>query len=339
MYNDYEDEYEFEPREDYEEQIKEIIKNVVNKKCEEIIERNNDLTNNLSTKEQLILDLKKENRELKNNLEKFNGYNFFFKIFNKDNLEKLVDNLGLAETNPKDYCYGMGDSGISIPLRLLIEYYDNKDLLIKLFEIIGIENINNLKKFILPRDYDKELIKEILNNLSHRTIRTNGCYFGGNFGFWLEYEKDLSVSKLSKTVPLQEVLKSKYISELFDDIIKNLSNNNKELFEVTKYNDFSNEQIIQISNFIKNAPHGQLYTYERDFIIRHKDILFNDNEFCEKYFPFVDDNPYDVFSIYNFNKKYQIQYLKTLKFDEAMYIINRMKYKDEIKKEIIKEVC
>lgn len=68
MYNDYEDEYEFEPREDYEEQIKEIIENVVNKKCEEIIERNNSLFNSLSTKEQIIQDLKKENRELKKKL-------------------------------------------------------------------------------------------------------------------------------------------------------------------------------------------------------------------------------------------------------------------------------
>ena len=62
MYNDYEDEYEFEPREDYEDQIKEIIENVVTKKCEEIIGRNDILSNSLSAKEQLIQDLKKENR-------------------------------------------------------------------------------------------------------------------------------------------------------------------------------------------------------------------------------------------------------------------------------------
>ena len=68
MYNDYEYEYEFGPREDYENQIKEIIENVVNKKCEEIIERNNVLSNSLSTKEQLIQDLKKEQRNISKKL-------------------------------------------------------------------------------------------------------------------------------------------------------------------------------------------------------------------------------------------------------------------------------
>ena len=89
MYNDYEYEYEFEPREDYENQIKEIIENVVNKKCEEIIERNNVLSNSLSTKEQLIQDLKKETRELKKKLEKFEGYDLFINMFNKDNIQNL----------------------------------------------------------------------------------------------------------------------------------------------------------------------------------------------------------------------------------------------------------
>ena len=340
MYNDYEDEYEFEPREDYEEQIKEIIENVVSKKCEEIIGRNSVLSNSLSTKEQLIQDLKKENRELKKKLEKFEGYDLFINMFNKDNIQNLVNNLGLPKTNPENYYEGMDSESISVPLKLIITYYDNKDVIIKLFELIGIENVNELKKFILPRDYDKSLIKEIINNLNTRIITTNSCYFGGNFGFWLEYKRDLSVGNLSKLIPLQEVFKSKYIPELFDDIIKNLQNHgNSKLLKVTDYHTFTNEQILQLANFINIKESNRMYEIEKDFIKKHSKILFNNDEFCEKCFEFISENQYNVYSIYDFNKKYQIQYLKTLKFDEAMYIINRMKYKDEIKKEIIKEIC
>ena len=340
MYNDYEDEYEFEPREDYEDQIKEIIENVVNRKCEEIIGRNGVLSNSLSTKEQLIQDLKKENRELKKKLEKFEGYDLFINMFNKDNIQNLVNNLGLPKTNPEGYYEGMDSEGISIPLKLIITYYDSKDILMKLFELIGIENVNELKRFVLPRDYDKSLIKEIINNLGRRIIETNGCYFGGNFGFWLRGKRDLSVGNLSKIIPLQEVFKSKYIPELFDDIIKNLNNyGNSKLLKVTDYHTFTDKQILQISNFIEIKKHERMYELEKEFIKRHKDILFNNDDFCKRCYEYIDDNPYDIFSIYNFNKEYQIQYLKTLKFDEAMNIINRIKYEDEIKKEIIKEIC
>lgn len=340
MYNDYEDEYEFEPREDYENQIKGIIENVVDKKCEEIIERNNILSNNLSTKEQLIQDLKKENRELKKKLETFEGYDLFINMFNKDNIQNLVNNLGLPKTNPENYYEGMDSEGISVPLKLIITYYDNKDILIKLFELIGIENVNELKRFVLPRDYDKSLIKEIISNLNNRTVATNCCYFGSNFGFWLRSRRELSVGSLSKTVPLQEVFKSKYIPELFDDIIKNLYNyGNSKLLKVTDYHTFTDEQILQLSDSIAIKENSKMYDMEKSFIKKHSKILFNNDEFCEKCFCFISDNQYSVYSVYDFNKKYQIRYLKTLKFDEAMNIINRMKYEDKIKKEIIKEIC
>lgn len=341
MYNDYyEDEYEFEPREDYEEQIKEIIENVVNKKCEEIIERNNVLSNSLSTKEQLIQDLKKETRELKKKLEKFEGYDLFINMFNKDNIQNLVNNLGLPKTNPENYYEGMDSESISVPLKLIITYYDNKDVIIKLFELIGIDNVNELKKFILPRDYDKSLIKEIISNLNNRTVATNCCYFSGNFGFWLRGKRDLSVGNLSKLIPLQEVFKSKYIPLLFDDIIKNLQNyGNSKLLKVTDYHTFTNEQILQLANFINIKESNRMYEIEQDFIKKHNELLFNNDEFCEKCFDFISENQYNVYSVYEFNKKYQIKYLKAIGFDKAMGVINRLKYDDEIKKEIIKEIC
>lgn len=340
MFNDYED-YGYEvPREYWEEAINEIIKNVVEDKCKETIEQNEFISKELSNKREEIRMLNKEVRELKDNLVKFENFDVFLKMINKDNIVSIVDSFELPITNDDNYMYGMSSEHISPYLILIIKYYENRETILKLFKAVGIENIKSLEGFILPRDYSKELVKDILSNLSNRIISTNACYLGGNFGFWLGYLRDLSIDKLSKTVPLQEILKNKYITELYDNVINALKSgyNNKQLLGITQYQNLNREQILELSKCITMGGHNKLYDVERKFIKRHENILFNNDEFCEKYFQYADDNQYDTFAIHNFNKKYQIKYLKNISFNEAMGIINRIKCDDETKKEIIKAI-
>lgn len=340
MYNyDYDDCNSYEIREDWEEEIRNIIQSTVDTKCNETIGRNAYLSNELTKKEKTIQELNKDIQDLKNKLNQFENFNAFMKIINKENIISIINGLGLKEINSDDYISGMSNECISPYLRLIIKYYDDRDIVLKLFKAIQVEDINNLEKFILPRDYDKDLIKEIINDISNRTIQTNCCYLGGNLGFWIERNRrDFSTQKLSREVPLQEVFMNKYIVELFDDILKLLSKGNKILFEITKYQDFIEEQILQLSKYLIIGDHKKLNKSERSFINRHKNILFNDDSFCNKYFEYADDNPYDTFAIHNFNKKYQIKYLKNIEFKKAMEIINRINCNDEIKKEIIKKM-
>lgn len=340
MYNDYED-YEYEnPREEWEDSIKEIIEKVVEDKCKETIEQNDLFSKDLSYKMEEIRKLKKEVRELKDNLVKFENFDVFLKMINKDNIVSVVDSFKFPITNDDNYICGMNSEHISPYLELTIKYYDSRDTILKLFKAVGIENIKSLEYFILPRDYSKELVKGILNNLPNRIIRTNSRYLGGNFGFWLGYSRDLSIENLSKTVPLQEILKNKYITELFGDIINALKSgySNKYLFESTKYQNFNESQILELSEYLTTSGSRDLYDVEKDFIKRHKDILFNNDEFCDKYFEYASDNNYSTFAIHNFNKKYQIKYLKNIEFDKAMSVIRELKCDDGTKKEIIKSI-
>jgi len=335
----YDDYSSCEPREDWEEEIRNIIQNTVDTKCNETVEKNTYLSNELNKKNNIIQELNIGLKDLKNKLNQFKNFDAFMKIINKENIVGVINGLGLKETNLDSYISGMSDECISPYLRLIIKYYDDRDIVLKLFKAVQVENINNLEKFILPRDYNKDLIKEIINDISHRTIQTNGCYFKDNFGFWIEgNRRDFSLEKLSRKVPLQEIFMNKYIVELFDDILKLLLRGDKLLFEITKYHTLNIEQILQISQNITNGNHEKLYENEKSFISRHKDILFNNNSFCNKYFEYADSNPYDTFAIHNFNKKYQIKYLKNIEFKKAMEIINRINCNDEIKKEIIKKI-
>jgi len=336
---DYNDCDSREPREDWEEEIRDIIQNTVDTKCNETIERNTYLSNEISKKNKIIQELNIQLNDIKNKLNQFENFDVFMKIINKKNIVGVVNGLGLKETNSDGYMSGMSDECISPYLRLIIKYYDDKDIILNLFKAVQVENINNLEKFILPRDYNKDLIREIINDISHRTIQTNSCYFKDNFGFWIERNRrDFSLEKLSREVPLQEIFMSKYILELFDDILKLLSKGNKLLYEITKYHTLNEEQILQISQNITNGNHKKIYESEKSFISRHRNILFNNDSFCNKYFEYADDNPYDIFAIHNFNKEYQIKYLKDISFKKAMEIIDRIKCDDKTKKEIIKKI-
>lgn len=336
---DYDDRDSYKPRENWEEEIRNIIQNTVDIKCNETIERNTYLSNELIKKNNIIQELNKELQGYKNKLNQFENFDVFMKIINKENIIGTVNGLGLKETNSDGYISGMSDECISPYLRLIIKYYDDRDIILKLFKAVQVENINNLEKFILPRDYNKDLIREIISDISHRTIQTNSCYLKDNFGFWIERNRrDFSLEKLSREVPLQEVFMSKYILELFDDILKLLLKGNKLLFEITKYHILNEEQILQISQNITNGNHKKINLSEKNFISRHRNILFNNDSFCNKYFKYADSNLYDTFAIHNFNKEYQIKYLKDISFNTAMEIINEIKYNDKTKKEIIKKI-
>ncbi len=337
MYDEFEGYCDCNPREDWENSIVDIVHETINEKYKEILDEKEYLSKQLSEKNKELFDKKEELNKLKDDLTRFEDFDAFLKMINKDNIVGIIEGLNLPITNPDSYMNGMSE--ISPYLKLIIKYYDNKELVIKLLKIARVEsNIKNLEDFILPRDYDKETIIDILKNLSYRMIQTNCCYFEGNFGFWLSGTRDVSTTNLSKKVPLQEVLKNKHIVDLFDIIIDLSNKSDKYIFEVTKYQSFNEEQILEMSKYIRDGSHNKLYDIEKSFINRHKDILFNNKEFCEKYFKYISSNQYNTFSIYNFNKEFQIKYLKKISFKDAIEIINRMEYNDKIKKEIIKAI-
>jgi len=339
MYDEFEGYCDCNPREDWENSIVDIVHETINEKYKEILGEKEYLSKQLSEKNKELFDKKEELNKLKDDLARFEDFNVFLKMINKDNIVSIIEGFNLPITNPDSYISGMDSQEISPYLKLIIKYYDNKDLVYRILKIARVESdIKNLEDFILPRDYDKETTKDILENMSNRMIQTNCCFFDDNFGFWLRGTRNVSIANLSKQVPLQEVLKNKHIVDLFDIIIDLSNKSDKYIFEVTKYQNFNDKQILEMSKYIKDGGHNKLYDTEQNFIKRHRDILFNNKDFCEKYFKYISTNQFNIFSIYEFNKEFQIKYLKEISFKEAIEVINRMKYDDKTKKDIIKAI-
>jgi hypothetical protein len=198
-----------------------------------------------------------------------------------------------------------------------------------------------LRNFILPRDYNKELVGNILKDISKSTIRTNCCYLGGNFGFWIgEYVRDYSTEKISKVVPLQEIFMNPVIKDYFDviiDYVKNDKYNGSIFYGITKYQEFTDDQILNLAKYLP-INDRDIYDVHKDFIERHKNILFNNDDFCKGYYKFIKTNRYSVFAVHNFKRDYQVKFLRTIKLNEAIEIIREMKIKDSEKKELIIQI-
>lgn len=328
----YYDGCEVEPKEYWEEQIYEIIHKVVDDKSKDIIEQLETKEKRIQSQQSEIHELKKKNKELESRHQIKIGMDKLAKLITKNNIFQIINSLGLEKTNDENYISGMNSEQIPITTKLVLLYYNDKDLILDILDLFDIKYVG-LKDFKLPRDYDKDEIIDIMKNVNSRMIQTNGCYFGGNFGFWQRDRKE---------VPLQEVFMNPYIKDCFDIIIDKLKNTQYNyysyLFEVTKYQDFTNDEILDMAKYLPDKQSKDLYDYHKRFIDRHKELLFSDMDFCDKYFKYVSDNKYNAFAIHNFNSCYQVKYLKTLELDRAIRLVNEFKLDDLQKKGIMQQI-
>lgn len=337
-YFDYDEPYEY--REDWENHIQEVIKAVVDEKCSEVYELNVNKDKVIKNQSDEITTLKTQVKELQQNQSLKVKFELLSKMVNKDNIVSIIHALGLKKTNDESYIRGMSDK-YRFDIELVLLYYNDKNTILDLFDLFGIEYNKTLRNFILPRDYDKELVGNVLKDIRRSTIMTNSCYLGGNFGFWIgEYVRDYSKEKISKVVPLQEIFMNPVIKDYFDvivDYVKKDKYNGNIFYGITKYQEFTDDQILNLAKYLP-INDRDIYDVHNDFIKRHKDILFNDDDFCKDYFKFIGTNRYSVFAVHNFKKDYQIKFLKTIEINKAIEVIREMQIGDSEKKELILQI-
>lgn len=247
----------------------------------------------------------------------------FITLVNEDNIFNVIESLGLEKTNTEIYISGMHTENFKTDLKLVLLYYNDKEKILDILDLFNIEYDESLRYFQLPRDYTKDKIEKIMSNIYRTIISTNSCYLKDNFGFWLE-------GNVEKEVPLQEVFMNKYIKDYVNLIMSILKEDKYRkysyLFEVTHYQDFSKDTILELA---KCLPSYNMFSkYHDEFVKRHKDILFNDDEFCKGYIKYASTNKYNPFNIHNFNKEYQKRFLKTLGFEQAMRLVGKLGYSE-----------
>lgn len=339
MYDPYSyyDGCEPDPKEDWEHKIFEIIHDTVNEKCKDIQEMIAVKQDKINDQHNKIHELKNTIKELEEKLRVQSGVDEFAKLVNEDNIFNLINSLGIEKTNSENYIRGMNSERMSDVTKLVLLYYDNRDLVFDILDLFNIYYPHSLKNLMLPRDYSKDEIETIIKNVDRKMINTNGCYFKDNFGFWLSD----SFGNREGRVPLQEVFKNPHIKDCINIIIYRLKDDTYSyysyLFEVTDYQDFSKDTILKLAKYLPENP-DRFHSYHRQFIERHMKILFNNNEFCERYFDRAGNSKYGIFSIHNFNEEYQEKFIEKLPLDTAIALINELSYDEKKKTELIKKV-
>ena len=332
MYDPYSyyDGCEPDPKEDWEHKIFEIIHDTVDEKCKDIQEMIVVKQDKINDQHNEIHELKNTIKELEERLRVQSGVDEFAKLVNEDNIFNLINSLGIEKTNSENYIRGMNSERMADATKLILLYYDNRDLVFDILDLFNIYYPHSLKNLILPRDYSKDEIEAIIKNVDRKMINTNGCYFKDNFGFWL-----------SDRVPLQEVFKNPRIKDCIDIIIDKLKDDTYSyysyLFEVTNYQDFSEDVILDLAKHLPENP-DKFHSYHKEFIKRHMKILFNNNVFCERYFEHANNSKYGIFSIHNFNEEYQENFIEGLPLETAIVLINELNYDEKKKTEMIKKV-
>lgn len=339
MYDPYSyyDGCESDPKEDWEHKIFEIIHDTVDEKCKDIQEMIAIKQDKINDQHNEIHELKNTIKELEERLRVQSGVDEFAKLVNEDNIFNLINSLGIEKTNSENYIRGMNSERMADTTKLILLYYNNRDLIFDILDLFNIYYPHSLKNLILPRDYNKDEIEAIIKNVDRKMINTNGCYFKDNFGFWLSD----SFGNRDDRVPLQEVFKNPRIKDCIDIIIDRLKDDTYSyysyLFEVTNYQDFSEDVILDLAEHLPENP-GKFHSYHKGFVKRHMKILFNSNEFNERYFEHANNGKYGIFSIHNFNEKHQEEFIKGLSLDSAITLINELSYDEKKKAKMIKKI-
>lgn len=328
---------ESEYKEYWEEQIYEIIHKVVDDKCKDINESNTMKQDKINKQHNEIHELKNTIKELEEKFMMQSGMDEFVKLVNEDNIFNLINSLGIEKTNSEVYISGMNSERMPTTTKLILLYYNDRKLVFDLLDLFNIYYPSNLKNLKLPRDYDRKEIEDIIKNVDRKMLNTNGCYFKDNFGFWLSD----SFGNRDGRVPLQEVFKNPNIKDCINIIINRLERDTYSyysyLFEVTNYQDFSEDILLDMAKCLPENP-DKFHSYHKEFIKRHMKFLFNNNEFCEKYFEHANNSKYSVFSIHNFNEEYQEKFVKNLPLENAIALINELNYDEKKKTEMIKKI-
>jgi len=329
----YDDDYDTE-REEWEDEILDILTSVVDSKCIDVHNKNTSLQKIMENYKEEIKVLKRDTKVLESENKFTKGMEQFRGRVNKDNIFNVISGLGMLKTNGERYVGGMNSEKMPSTTKLILMYYNDRKFIFDMFDLFDIKYTIS-KDFLLPRDYDKELVMNILKNIDSQILYTNGCVLEDNFGFW---------SLKTDKIPLQELFLNPFMQDMgcFEIIQSRLANDKYSsyhyLYDITGYQEFKVENILELAECIPKAKHSNLNKSQKQFIERHKDILFNQRIFCEKYKEFMDDNHYNSFAVNNFPIGYQIKFLKNLSFNTAVELVNKFKIDDNQKKYILSEV-
>lgn len=224
---------------------------------------------------------------------------------------------------------------------LHVNYYTNRFKIYKFFDEVGIKYEPWLKQVILPHEWTKDQLFMFLDTISNH-YNCNGQTYSDNLGYWygdqgqnLVYPEK-QMKKNYSEIPWQFLLRNPLWKEddLFSAMLKKLSddkcNSNIRYFaELPRYCDIKPDQIISMLKVAEDNGFKRLFQIDKvksaafeskDSLIRNRAIALVNIE---------RDFPMD----------YQKQYIKKLKFTEAIsYVHNSPVFTETEKAAMISKI-
>jgi hypothetical protein len=329
--------YNEEERPDFISTIEETITAEVNRRCSEIQERCDYFSNEYY---KMFFEIKRITEELEkaNKREVSNDFvtnNIVSKI-NKDNIEHLFEFLLTKTHNEED------SMDCPVWLKLLVNYYNDKELVLKLLNIAKVDYPDYAKTIRLPYEWNEQEL-DLFFDTMHNHYVCNGAIYRANLGFWYrewqygKFDIEKGLSHNYSQVPWQFLLKNpllnseKYAHKMASEI--NRGNHGTYFIEVFDYQKLDSEIKNIIFREIKKLPEMSRWNFYK-LMERNLDSL--SEEWMNKYFnTLVKEDGYNIIDKINkLPKEYIYKFLRQHK--NVFEVLPKINLTEQEKVEFVK---
>lgn len=277
-------------------------------------------------------------KKLKSTVNSYESFQEFISLINDDNFDTILSVLDLKHNNFN--INGMHVEDIPKWFKRLFHYYEDREKLFGLMDLVNIKYPAWAKNYKMPYDYSEEELEIFVDHISDHYV-CNGCIFDSNVGFFWESLKPCRgdthkiLTKGTYTeIPWQLVLSNPLWSNenLFSkviDCVKANKSNSDYFFTIQKYTKISDEQANEM---FKILPMNNLWDVHKIFMENNIHLVKGTPIFTEKFGHKICGDFYSTYYYLNYPLEIQKDFIRNHSdFNLQRVLISRMKISKEDK--------
>jgi len=261
-------------------------------------------------------------------------------IFGKLDEERIVTMLGVAIPPTYGYTFkksSWASDNVPIEFQCHVNFYNDRFLVYRFFDELGIKYKEWTKQVILPHEWDRDCLSLFLDNLNRQYV-CNGCFFDDNLHFWYKEHKERLVDPVAQIkhdnyseIPWQFILKNpkwaddELIERIAEKFRKNEYGSRVEGFlKLPNYNShITAEQYITLASSIKSDEAFKKF-FDSD-TVRGAIFKLGGQDLRKRVLSLIEVRDF-------FPATYQEDYINKMPFDRAMSYIHNSKTFNETEK-------
>jgi hypothetical protein len=252
-----------------------------------------------------------ENEQLKKEIGSINTISKLMKV-SDNNLDDALNLFGFIPFHN----YNDGMNKVPAWFKCLIKYYDQKEKLFEIYDLLKVSYPQYAKNIKLPYEYNEDELDILFENLGNLYV-CNGEIFDNNLGFWyreaapFQFDITRNLKHNYAQLPWQFILKNplllteKYFNKIVDAIKRNASHA-CYFCELHKYQDLTEDQITMIAKMVlNNNCDWEIY---RKFLERSVSLI-KDKNILNRLLASASTNSYSGFYWKKFPFEYQLKFI------------------------------